>query len=87
MFSMSLGFRSAMRFTRASWSSDGFEPPDAAVTAFWLDAIATSLTITPSTTYNGSAVALIDVTPRSRTCNPPPGAPEFCWMSAPATFP
>jgi hypothetical protein len=27
--------------------------------------------------YSGSAGALIEVTPRSRTCTPPPGAPEF----------
>ena len=77
MLSMSLGFKSAIRLTCASWLSEGFDPPDAAVTAFWLDGIATSLTITPSTTYKGSAVALMDVTPRSRTWRPPPGAPEF----------
>ena len=34
MLSKSLGLRSAMRFTCASWLSEGFDPPAAAVTAF-----------------------------------------------------
>ncbi len=48
--SMSAGLRSAIRFTCASWVSSGFDPWLAAVTAFWLDGIAMSLMITPSTT-------------------------------------
>ena len=30
---------------------------------------------------------MIDVTPRSRTTSPPPGAPEFCVIMAPASLP
>src|SRR2546423_1702554 len=29
----------------------------------------------------------MDVTPRSRICLPPPGAPEFAWIDAPTAFP
>src|SRR2546426_510952 len=47
----------------------------------------TSLKITPSTTYRGVYAPMIDVTPRRVTRAPPPGAPEFVEMSAPASFP
>ena len=43
--------------------------------------------MTPSTTYSGADRPLSVDTPRSFTWIPPPGAPEFCWITAPATFP
>ncbi len=84
--SMSFGFRSAMRFTGASWL-EALEPPEARVTAFAPDGIATLLTITPSITYSGSEAPLIEETPRRLSCTPPPGAPELAVMFAPAIFP
>ena len=38
-------------------------------------------------TAHDRALALIEETPRSRTCTPPPGAPSLRWMLAPVTFP
>ena len=84
---MSFGLMSAIRLTWFSWVGSGLEPPRAAVTGSLLGGIATSLMITPSTTYSGSAGELIEVTPRRRTWTPPPGAPELVWMSAPASLP
>ena len=42
---------------------------------------------TPSTTYSGSLLALIDVPPRMRICAPAPGSPLFWIMVTPATRP
>ena len=39
--------------------------------------VGTLLMGTPSITYNGSLLALIDVPPRMRTCAPAPGSPLF----------
>src|SRR5207302_72166 len=57
------------------------------VTTCWLFGIATSLMMTPSTTYSGEDNPLSVDTPRSFTWMPPPGAPEFCWIAAPGTLP
>src|SRR2546422_11697923 len=76
-FSMSNGFRSAIRFTWPCCNGDVFEPLFDIVTTCWLLGIAASLTITPSTTYRGDWAPNTDVTPRKATCTPPPGAPEF----------
>ncbi len=75
---MSFGLMSAMRLTPLSWLEE-FEPAadDAARIAFVPGWMTSFETMTPSTTYSGSDAALIDVTPRRRTCMPPPGAPEF----------
>src|SRR6266496_6683991 len=86
-FSMSYGFKSAMRFTWPCWSGDGFDPWFDCVTTSWLLGMATSLMITPYTTYNGADRPFKVDTPRSFTWMPPPGAPEFCWMTAPGTLP
>ena len=43
--------------------------------------------ITPSTTYSGSPEASTDVAPRIWIWAPPPGAPLFSNMRAPATLP
>ncbi len=42
---------------------------------------------TPSMTYNGSLLALIEVPPRIRTCAPDPGSPLFGMMLTPAARP
>jgi len=42
---------------------------------------------TPSTTYSGSLLALIDVPPRMRICTPAPGSPLFCTICTPLTRP
>src|SRR5258705_5175397 len=42
---------------------------------------------TPSMTYNGSLLALIEVPPRIRTCAPDPGSPLFGMMLTPAAPP
>ena len=47
---MSSGLMSAIRFWSTSWSSDGFDPPDAFVISFWFDGIAMFDTMTPSIT-------------------------------------
>ena len=86
MLSMSDGFRSAIRFTGLSWF-DEFKPPAACVAALRPFEMAVFATGTPSTTYSGCDRPKIDVTPRIRTCNPPPGAPEFAVTTAPATLP
>ena len=49
--------------------------------------IATSLTITPSTTYSGCALPRIEEMPRMRTRFPPPGAPVLVEICAPAILP
>ena len=49
--------------------------------------MASLLTTIPSTTMSGSTPALMVVTPRKLICPPPPGAPEFIWISAPGIFP
>src|SRR6266545_1383902 len=71
-----------MRFTWFCCSGDGFEPWFDSVTTSWLLLIATSLMMTPSTTYSGADRPLRVDTPRSFTWMPPPGAPEFCWIAA-----
>ena len=76
-----------MRFTWFCCSGDGFEPVFDCVTTCWLFGIATSLMMTPSTTYSGEDNPLSVDTPRSFTWMPPPGAPEFCWIAAPGTLP
>ncbi len=86
MLWMSLGFRSAMRLTALSWV-EALPPAAAAVMAFRLLAIASLAITSPSTTISGSTPALIVVTPRRLIWPPPPGAPEFIWMSAPGIFP
>ena len=75
-----------MRFTWFCCSGDGFEPEFDRVTTCWLLGIATSLMMTPSTTYSGADRPFSVDTPRSFTWIPPPGAPEFCWMAAPGTL-
>src|SRR5690242_17445923 len=87
MLSMSLGLMSAMRLTWLSWVGFGLEPPTDSVTAYMPEAMATSLTSTPSMTYSGAVEPLMVDTPRRRSWMPPPGAPEFCWMLAPAILP
>src|SRR5439155_12253086 len=42
--------------------------------------------MTPSTTYSGEERPLSVDTPRNFTWIPPPGAPEFCWITAPGTL-
>src|SRR5438132_14058892 len=75
-----------MRFTWFCWRGEGLEPEFDSVTTCWLLVIATSLMMTPSTTYNGEESPLRVDTPRSFTWIPPPGAPEFCWITAPGTL-
>ncbi len=90
MDSISCGFKSATRFTRASW----LPPMPAAVVrapALVMElapAETASLEmITPSTTKSGWPAPRIDVTPRICICAPPPGAPLFIAIIAPGTFP
>src|SRR3954464_10265863 len=87
MLSMSAGLRSEMRFGAWSWL-EGIAPR---VPAFEIPfrpvEISELLRRTPSTTYRGLEFALIDVTPRSWIWAPPPGAPEFVEMTAPAILP
>ncbi len=82
---MSSGLMSAMRLMPlscwlgapdAAWPVDVVPPPD------WLIAFSSAFTvslftITPSTTYSGSAFPLIEVTPRTWIWRPPPGAPPL----------
>ena len=75
-----------MRFTELSWV-DAFPPAAAAVMAFMLLGIASFAITRPSTTMSGSTPPLIVVTPRRLIWPPPPGAPEFIWMTAPGIFP
>ena len=42
---------------------------------------------TPSMTYNGSLLAVIEPVPRTRTRNPPPGSPVFETTWTPAALP
>src|SRR5690606_4805357 len=42
---------------------------------------------TPSITYNGSLLPLIEFPPRILTDEPAPGIPEFCTKFTPATLP
>jgi hypothetical protein len=86
MFSMSFGFRSAMRLTPLS-CVDAFEPAAAPRTAFDPGWMASLLMITPSTMMSGSELPRIVLAPRMRNCAPPPGAPEFVAMFAPAILP
>src|SRR5207249_167049 len=83
---MSLGFKSARRLTGLSWL-DALPPAAAAVMAFMLLPIASFAITSPSTTIKGSTPPLIVVTPRKLICPPPPGAPEFIWITAPGTLP
>ena len=62
-------------------------PPPALVIEFRPVAIDALLTRTPSTTYSGLDEPLMDVVPRSWICAPPPGAPEFVEITAPAIMP
>ena len=55
--------------------------------ALMLLAIAALLMTSPSTTMTGSTPPLMVETPRRLICAPPPGAPEFDWMRAPAILP
>ncbi len=75
-----------MRFVGLSWFR-GLPPHWAQLTAFWPLGIASLLTTIPSTTNSGSVPALMVETPRRLTWMPPPGAPEFDWISAPGIFP
>ena len=87
MLSMSSTLKSAMRLTTESCMIEWFPPRLDLVTLKIPEGTDTLLTIIPSTTKSGSALALIEETPRSRTCTPPPGAPSLRWMLAPVTFP
>ncbi len=86
MFSMSAGLRSAMRLVGWSWLVE-MPVALAPVREFMPVPICELLTSTPSITYRGLALALIEVTPRSCTCEPPPGAPELVEMTAPGILP
>ena len=86
-FSISFGFRSAMRLSGFSWVMAEMADPAARVTLFVPEPIATSLTMTPSTTYSGCAEPRIDEMPRMRMRLPPPGAPVDCEICAPAILP
>jgi hypothetical protein len=61
---------------RASAAEPPMPTPSATAFAFWRG--------TPSTTYSGSLLAVIDVPPRMRTCTPPPGSPLFDVTLTPA---
>ncbi len=64
---MSYGFKSATRFTWLCCNAEGLEPWFDCVTTCWLLGMAASDTITPSTTYKGSAAPKMDVVPRKET--------------------
>ena len=83
---MSLGFRSAIRFTALSCGL-GLPPAAAAVIASMLLWIASFAITMPSTTMSGSTPPLMVVTPRRLIWPPPPGAPEFIWIRAPGILP
>ncbi len=70
-----------MRFSGLR-GSDG-EPP----MPIPADSVSTLLIGTPSITYSGSLLALIEVPPRMRNCAPDPGSPLFCVIWTPATRP
>ena len=75
-----------MRLVGLSWFR-GLPPAWAWVTASAPFGIASLLITTPSTTNSGSLPATMVETPRRFTCMPPPGAPEFAWISAPGILP
>lgn len=76
-----------MRLVSESCAVEWFPPWFDLVRLKMPEGIEALLTIMPSTTKSGSGLALIDETPRRRTCVPPPGAPSLRWMLAPATLP
>ena len=76
--SMSLGLI-VLSGLRGSAASKPMLGPLATVCSFWSG--------TPSTTYSGSLLALIDVPPRTRICTPPPGSPLFVTICTPVTRP
>src|SRR6266550_5460876 len=49
--------------------------------------VATLLIGTPSITYSGSLLLLIELPPRIRICDPAPGSPLFSVISTPAARP
>ena len=76
-----------MRSTGASCVAAEIVEPDAFVTRLVPAGIASSLTRTPSMTYNGCVLPRIDEMPRSRMRSPPPGAPVFDWICTDAALP
>jgi hypothetical protein len=66
--------------------NDGLNPPTSPP-MIPRDSVGELLIGTPSITYSGSLLALIDVPPRMRTCAPAPGSPLFGVIITPATRP
>ena len=88
--SISSWFRSASRFTKASWvppiPADVVRVP-APVIELAPSEMASFEMITPSITNSGCPFPRIDVIPRICTWAPPPGAPLFMEITAPSALP
>src|SRR5664279_2466951 len=87
IFSISSARRSAIRLDGLSWLDVVAPLARADVTTFNPAEVEVLSTKTPSTTYKGCVLPYTEVTPRSFTEIPPPGAPELALIYAPEIFP